>query len=210
MVLVYIDGGPPDFAGKAFDSDVLLNHPAFVAIQGDYSWTAETKASQRDPSLVAQVWRHRNASAPIPTAAEDTNSLANVDTVTSEPSPPFAGAASSTSASPAEALASSPAAQAEMVSAPPAGDYTGAPIEVGDDSDLPDGDTLFLRRRKLKLSVQQVADGTGLARSKVDSIEKGTGKRVKPGEVRAVADFLASLEQPQPQPQAEVAPEPPR
>lgn len=184
MVLVFIEGGP--FANQAFDSDVLLNHPAFDV--SEYRWTSRTIRGTVDPTKVAQVWQHVSIPettpvaepGPVQTAAENPHATASSEAVheaavaVSSPSPEVASGTSE--------------------SAAPDADYTGAPVEVGDDGDLPDGEELFLRRRRLKLTVKEVSDGTGLATSKISAIEKGTGKRVKPGEVRTLHDFLASRE----------------
>jgi hypothetical protein len=79
-------------------------------------------------------------------------------------------------------------------------DYTGEPVQTdGDTGDLPSGEQLFLTRRKLKLTVQHVADQTGLKRSRVDAIEKGEAKRGDvAGDLRKVHEFLSRQSNPAP------------
>ncbi len=94
-MLVFIEGGPEMFANQAFDVGTgdpekdLLQHPEFVKHLQEYRWTSRTIRSKNYPDKVAQVWRHVSVEAeeveprvqPIPSAADDKNSLASDDTV---------------------------------------------------------------------------------------------------------------------------------
>jgi hypothetical protein len=75
----------------------------------------------------------------------------------------------------------------------PRPDYTGEPVQTeGDTGDLPDGEALFLARKRLKMTVQQVADEVKLKRSRVDAIEKGTAVRGDvAGDLRKIHEFLS-------------------
>lgn len=182
-MLIYVEGGPEIFAGKVFESELLLDHPEFKTDQ--YRYTSRTIPSSRFPGKVAQVWRHVSFSdpdpvltgiSPVPSAVDDSHAMAS-QAMTTE----IAVEATPVTSSPAETGLNG-------------ADYTGAPVEVGDDGELPNGDQLYIRRKKLKISVQVASEATGLATSKIAAIEKGTGKRIKPGEVRALHDFLTARE----------------
>lgn len=188
-MLIFIEGGPEMFANKAFESDVLLNHPEFTAIMHDYRWTERTIRSTVNPDLVAQVWRHHTVAAeqpavgtsPVPSAADDSHSTASDATTrevdTEEPVVHSRQIVESVRAKQADAEAD-----------------TETP-EVVDGEVLPDGEQLFLRRKRLKLTVQEVADAVDLNRSRVDAIEKGTAKRGNvTADVRAVHDYLTLRE----------------
>ncbi len=218
-MLVYIQGGPEMFANKAFDTATLLDHPMFELSQ--YRWTSRTIDSKKFPGKSAQIWRHITVedeeetpgTSPIPTAAEDKNSLASDATtreagddtplpMKSETAPERASRVSTE-----RVLAQSTFATGQLVREAEASvaldgethavdeDYTGEPVQTdGDTGDLPSGEQLFLARRKLKLTVQHVADQTGLKRSRVDAIEKGEAKRGDVAtDVRKVHEFLRRL-----------------
>jgi len=216
-MLVFIKGGPEEFADKAFESEILLNTGQFPTDQ--YRWTSETIRSVRFPDKVAQVWQHVSLEAtpaqvgtsPVQTAAENPNSTAAGGTtreVDTEVAVATSSPASATSESPGQALDTSQNAlvTAQMYREAEASvrldgetqtfepDYTGPAVEVGDEGDLPDGEQLFLRRKRLKITVQEAADATGLATSKISAIEKGTGKRIRPGEVQTLHDYLTGRE----------------
>ena len=202
-MLVFIEGGPEPFVNKAYESDVLLEHPGFIATLQDYRATNRTITSAVDPTKVAQVWAHVSAlepqPSPIPTAAEDPNSTASAETTretvtTMAPVEEVPEAAQLASSPPAVAeSATSASSDVETDMSPSA---EAVPATVAEDAgDLPDGEQLFLRRRKLKLTVQEVADAIGLARSRVDAIEKGTAKRGDvAADVRVVHEFLTGRE----------------
>jgi hypothetical protein len=215
-MLIFIQGGPEIFANKAFEEDIV-NHPEFVAHKDDYRWTPRTITSTVDPTKVAQVWEHVSVASdsapsagvsPVPTAAEQPNATASdsttqeaqMETATAVSSPPTV-AASSTSGSSDEDSRETVVTHGDFgdgvpreiyadTGEPVPQDYTGPAVEVGDDGDLLDGEQLFLLRRRRKLTVKEVADATGLATSKISAIEKGTGKRIRPGEVRTLQDYL--------------------
>ncbi len=257
-MLVFIEGGPEMFANQAFETADLLNHEVFKEHLQEYRWTNRTITSKLYPEKSAQVWRHVSVAAeedapgisPIPSAAENKNSLASDSTVReagddsplpmrSETAPERAARVSTeqalegfrsafgTAQQVQEARASvaldgetvvvgaprtvQPAPQEESpryegphpdqldshavaYSGPRPEDYTGEPVQVaeGDDGDLPSGEQLFLARKRLKLTVQQVADEVGLKRSRVDAIEKGTAVRGDvAGDLRKVHEFLS-------------------
>lgn len=197
-MLIFIEGGPEPYANQAFESDVLLNSDHFKTVMDQYRWTPRTIKGTLDPSKVAQVWQHVSvpqeqtpAVSPVPTAAEDPHATASDDTTQEAVHPLDPDAAeSATSGSPDGETATS---------APPETSYTGPAVlvEPSDAGDLPDGEQLFLRRKRLKLTVQEVADAVGLARSRVDAIEKGTAKRGNvAADVHAVDQYLTGREIP--------------
>ncbi len=227
-MLIFIEGGPEPFANKAFESEVLLEHPQFNT--DEYRWTSRVIQSKLYPEKSAQVWRHISVpddqpapgNSPIPTATENPNSTASdattrevVETtpVVSSPVPMPRRVESATSGSPAPETASSlnGLAAAQLVREAQASvaldgethvvseDYSGAPVAIDaeDEGDLPDGEQLFLRRKRLKMTVQEVADAVGLKRSRVDAIEKGTAVRGNvAGDLRTVHEFLTARESP--------------
>jgi hypothetical protein len=200
-MLVYIEGGPEIFANKVFHAaegspeEDILHHPEYIARQNEYRWTPRTITSSKDASLVAQVWQHISVpegggpgTSPVPTAAENPNATASdsttreVDTeaTTVVSSPPVAAA-----------VAVSPTSASSDEDSPETGDHVGETPTVEDATGLLDGEQLFLLRKRQKLTVKEVSDATGLATSKISAIEKGTGKRIKPAEVRALQDYLS-------------------
>ncbi len=228
-MLVFIEGGPEMFANQAFETADLLNHPVFKDHLKDYRWTNRTITSKIYPEKSAQVWRHVSVEdegnapgiSPIPSPAEDKNSLAS-DAVTREagevePLPMKSEIAPERAArlSTEQVLAQSALVQGARAVEPapvvyeaphpdqldshavafsgPRPDYAGEPVQTdGDTGDLPSGEQLFLARKRAKLTVQQVADEVGLKRSRVDAIEKGTAVRGDvAGDLRKVHEFLS-------------------
>ncbi len=218
-MLVFIEGGPEMFANQAFDVGTgdpekdLLQHPEFVQHLQEYRWTNRTIRSKNYPDKVAQVWRHVSVEEdeikypvqPIPSAAENKNSLASDATVReagddsplpmkSETAPERAARVSTE-----HALNQSPlvrgarTVQPAPQEAPDGVDYTGEAVQTeNDEGDLPSGEQLFLARKRKKMTVQQVADEVGLKRSRVDAIEKGEAKRGDvAGDLRKVYEFLS-------------------
>jgi hypothetical protein len=205
-MLIYIEGGPEAFANKAFESDVLLDHPEFCRIMHDYRWTERTIRGTLNPELVAQVWRHVSVSteqpapgaSPVPTAAEDSHAMAS-DATTREVETVVHSAQIRESVE----AKRQPSVIEQMDQDHPelmaqarqeVADHTGETPTVEDASDLPDGEQLFLSRKRMKITVKEAAEGTGLATSKITAIENGTGKRTKPGEIRTYADYLTKRE----------------
>jgi hypothetical protein len=173
-MLVYIDS-------------VLTEHPAYIERQNEYRWTSRTIRSAKNPNLVAQVWRHvslpeegtapAEAVSPVPTAAEDPHAMAS-DATTQEMATEPEVATSTVGKGHVEGWV---AARSQDGETPTVEDATG----------LLDGEQLFLLRRRAKLTVKEVSEATGLATSKISAIEKGTGKRIKSAEVRALQDYLS-------------------
>lgn len=199
MGLIYFEGGPLD--GSAYETKTLLGLEAINLPVLEYVWTSETKVSERTGAK-AQVWRHQ----------DQINGAHPVNPPVPQPVP--TGAALQEAQSAVQAYAN----EASSTSVPTAGVLTEQELDAGVEfadtnssataptapqggqttpSDgLPSGDSLFARRKALKLSVGAVVDACNgaLAHSKIGSIEKGTGKRVKPEEVRLYAETLARLE----------------
>lgn len=194
--IIFFEGGPND--GQTYFTKDLLGHKSLTIPITDYVWTSETKTSEKT-GAVAQIWRYKglvDAPAPAPAPVPMPAPVATpVSTVTEEPAvvvgPAEAVAAVSHVDSPAaEGVAGgdAPAAASEPVS----GGSVATSVESM--AGFPSGEELMQRRKAMKLSVGAVGDKAGLAHSKVASIENGTGKRIKPEEIRALVDAVVALE----------------
>jgi hypothetical protein len=195
--VIYFEGGPND--GQAYKTADLLGHQALTIPIVDYVWTSETKTSEKT-GTVAQIWRYKGLTehqndpvVPVPAPV-----ATPVSTVTEEPV---------VVTEPVEAVATTshvdaPAADAVLgdagvvVPEPVAEPVSAGSVVTSVESmaGLPTGEELQQRRKALKVSVGVVGDKAGLAHSKVSSIEKGTGKRVKDEEILAVLHAVEALE----------------
>jgi hypothetical protein len=186
--LILFEGGPLD--GTAYETKSLLGTEALNIPVMEYKWTSEKRTSEKTGS-VAQVWKHfslvgetasgqpEQPAVVAPQVSEQIEELREVElqSVSME-----SGDAAGPGTSFAELVQDSGT------------DTVSQEASVAQTGDLPDGADLERRRKALKLSVGALAERTGLAHSKIGSIEKGTGKRVKPEEVRVLADAIAQLE----------------
>jgi hypothetical protein len=197
--VIYFEGGPND--GQAYKTADLLGHQALTIPIVDYVWTSETKTSEKT-GTVAQIWRykglteHQNdpvsaAPAPLPAPV-----ATPVSTLTEEPVVITGSAEPIAAANHVDA----PAADALLGESDVISDPNGPQVEVGQGDvpqpqrALPTGEELQQRRKALKVSVGVVGDKAQLAHSKVSSIEKGTGKRIKDEEILAVLHAVEALE----------------
>lgn len=194
MGLIYFLGGPMD--GQAYETKDLLGKEALTLPITEYKWTSEKRTSQVT-SAVAQVWKHvsvvdgSDSPAPTPAAAP----------AATPPPPPVDTAVENDGKSTAVTIAPQKEVLLELESqlGPnplPAEEEAAPPAQATtDEGELPSGESLLDRRKALKASRAEVSQRSGLAQSKIDTIENNKpGKRVKPEEVRALADALARLE----------------
>lgn len=189
--LVYFEGGPLD--AHAYETSTLMSREAIDLPVLEYVWTSDKKTSERTGS-VAQVWRHKTL---IGGAKPDQPNPATVTQLAAE--------APAAPAAPTPAAVPAPPVPGAMTGAAGPNDSTvvdvpapaPAPAEEAAASAMPatgSTENLLERRKALKLSRAQVSDRSGLAQSKIASIEAGTGKRVKPEEVQQLADAIAAFE----------------
>jgi hypothetical protein len=193
--VIYFEGGPND--GQAYKTADLLGHQALTIPIVDYVWTSETKTSEKT-GTVAQIWRYKGLTehqndpvVPVPAPV-----ATPVSTVTEEPVVITGPADAVTAINHVDA----PAADALLGESDVISDPNGPQVEVGQGDvpqpqrALPTGEELQQRRKALKVSVGVVGDKAQLAHSKVSSIEKGTGKRIKDEEILAVLHAVEALE----------------
>lgn len=190
MGIVYLEGGPND--GQAYETKDLLGLQSLSIPINEYVWTSERRTSERT-GAVAQIWKHRDL---VGSAAPSTPAEPVPATVPSAVPAPIEEPVVLTG--PADAVAATryvDAADTGAVAPQDTGIETPSDqSEAVSDDPVAIGEELMRRRKALKLSVSAIGDRAGLARSKVDSIEKGTGKRIKPDEIQAVMDAVAAFE----------------
>lgn len=220
--LIYFQGGPLD--GTAYDTRAMLGTASLSIPVNEYVWTPEKKTSERTgdvaqiwrhESLVAGVTSSKTngyaavsppggggVTAQQVAAAEKTSvGSATATQVQQIPQQSPTGAAFHEAAAAVQEYEQTQTAPtAASATTDTATSDNAAPVLsetlVVSSSDLPTGDELLERRKALKLSVGAVVEAAGhqLAHSKIGAIEKGVGKRVKPEEVRILADTIARLE----------------
>lgn len=211
--LILFKGGPLD--GNAYETKTLLGLESLNLPILEYVWTSEKITSERT-GATAQVWRHQSIAAdappvtpPAPAAAPTTQVGSPTATEASEtdltvvaPVEPGVEVTDFQSTEPAqtgEAVEANREQVEQTLEAPGtvAGTTSPAPAPapvsgevVASTGELPSGESLLELRKSLKLSRGDVVDRCGLAHSKIASIEAGTGKRVKPEEIRLLSDTL--------------------
>lgn len=193
MGLVLFVGGPLDQI--AYETETLLGAESLSIPVNDYVWTPEKRTGEKT-GKTAQVWRYRNDVVPESEQPARSAVTTELRTAVAEASnadgvqPAYKPTQSVLSADSTETNAE---VTTDTATSTPTSD---APVHVvpvtsGDLS----GSALLERRKALKLSRAQLAELCGLAQSKIGGIENGTGKRVKPEEVQALADALTRAEQ---------------
>jgi hypothetical protein len=217
--LILFVGGPLD--GTAYETKSLLGTEALNIPVMEYKWTSEKRKSEKTDA-VAQVWKHfslvgetasgqpESLKAPeqyvaearqkMIDAGEDPDRVVYAAQVGEQLEANREQEQTLTDADVADLEAEEASIRLAALEQTSGTDTSAGTAPVSQDAsvaqmgDLPDGADLERRRKALKLSVGALAERTGLAHSKIGSIEKGTGKRVKPEEVRVLADAIAQLE----------------
>jgi len=187
MGLVYFEGGPLD--GHAYETSTLLGTSGLALPVMEYLWTSEKKTSAAT-NAVAQVWRH--------------NTLASASArpvVPPAPPMPILGVPNADDATRVPVESNPPQADEGAEETVP--DRADADVDTGtarspiaNDSlrGIFDGDWLIARRKAMKLSRGVVAERSGLAQSKISSIEGNKEARIKDEERQKLADTLSEFE----------------